>query len=60
MCLNAWPMGSVTFRKCSLVGVGVALLEEVCQCGDGLRGLLCSSSIQCGTQSRPSCLQIEM
>jgi hypothetical protein len=30
----------------SLVGVGVVLLEEVCHCGSGLRGLLCSSSTQ--------------
>lgn len=27
---------SRTIRKCSFVGVGVLLLEEVCQCGDGL------------------------
>ena len=29
MCLNVWPTGSGTIRKCGL-GVGVALLEEVC------------------------------
>jgi len=28
--------GSSTIRKYSLVGVGVALLEEVCHCGSGL------------------------
>ena len=29
MCLNAWSMGSGTIRRCGLVGVDVALLEEV-------------------------------
>jgi hypothetical protein len=28
--------GSGTIRECRLVGVGVALLEEVCHCGGGL------------------------
>jgi hypothetical protein len=28
--------GSGTIRKCGIVGVGVALLEEVCYCGDRL------------------------
>jgi len=28
--------GNGTTRRCGLVGVGVALLEEVCHCGDGL------------------------
>jgi hypothetical protein len=27
--------GSGTITRCSLVGVGVALLEEVCHCGSG-------------------------
>jgi hypothetical protein len=31
MCVNAWPLGSDTIRRCGL-GVGVALLEEVCHC----------------------------
>jgi hypothetical protein len=31
-----WPYGSGTTRRYDLVGVGVALLEEVCHCGDGL------------------------
>jgi hypothetical protein len=26
----AWPIGSGTIRRCGLVEVGVALLEEVC------------------------------
>ena len=34
----------------ALVG-GVALFEEVCHCGGGLWGLICSSHTQCGTQS---------
>jgi hypothetical protein len=36
MCLNAWPIENGTIRRCGLFGVGVALLEEVCHCGDGL------------------------
>ena len=35
MCLGAWPMGSGSIRRCGL-GVGVALLEELCHCGGGL------------------------
>ena len=27
---------SGTIRRCALVGVGVALMKEVCHCGDGL------------------------
>ena len=30
--LNMLGPGSGTIRKCDLVGVGVALLEEVCHC----------------------------
>ena len=30
MCLNVWPIGSDTIRRCVLVGIGVALLEEMC------------------------------
>ena len=29
MCLIAWPTGSGTIRRCVLVRMGVALLEEV-------------------------------
>jgi hypothetical protein len=29
MCLNAWPIGSGTIRRCGLIGVGMVLLEEV-------------------------------
>jgi hypothetical protein len=31
----AWP-GSGNIKRCDLVGVAVALLEEVCHCGSGL------------------------
>lgn len=37
MCLNAWPIGSGTIRRCGPVGVGVALLKEVCYWGQALR-----------------------
>jgi hypothetical protein len=30
-------LGSGTIRRYCLVGVGAALLKEVCHCGDGLR-----------------------
>jgi hypothetical protein len=36
----AWPMRSITIRPCDLFGGGVALLEEVHHCLDGLWGLL--------------------
>jgi len=29
MCLNAWPTGSGNIRRCGLVGIDVALFEEV-------------------------------
>ena len=31
------PVGSGTIRRCGLVGIGVALLEEVCHRGWALR-----------------------
>ena len=34
--LNVLGPGSDTIRRCDLVGVGMALLEEVCNCGGGL------------------------
>jgi hypothetical protein len=46
MCLDAWPMGSGSIKRCGLVGVGVALLGELCHYGGGLGGFLCSSSTQ--------------
>jgi hypothetical protein len=30
MCMNAWPIRNDTIIKYNLVGVGVALLQEVC------------------------------
>ena len=30
--------------KCGFVGVGVALLEEMCHCGGRIWGLLCSAT----------------
>ena len=30
-----WPIGSGIIRRCGLIGVDVALLEEVCHCGAG-------------------------
>ena len=38
MCLNAWPIGSDTIRWCGLLRIGVAFLQKVCHCGDGLWG----------------------
>ena len=34
------PIGSDTIRRCGFVGIGVALLEEVCHCEGGLWGLI--------------------
>ena len=44
-------LGSGTVSRYDLVGVGVALLEEVCHCGGELWGLIGSSYVQCDTQS---------
>ena len=33
--MNVWPKGSGTTRRCGLVEINVALLEEVHHCGDG-------------------------
>ena len=40
MCLNAWPIGSGTIRRCDLVGAGMALLEEAHHCDGGLLDLI--------------------
>jgi hypothetical protein len=34
--LNVLGLGTGTIRRYGLVGVGVALLEEMCHCGHGL------------------------
>jgi hypothetical protein len=36
----AWTLGSATIRWCGLVGIGLALLKEVCYCVGELRGFL--------------------
>jgi hypothetical protein len=33
---NMFDPRSCTIRRCVLVGVGLALLEEVCHCGGGI------------------------
>jgi hypothetical protein len=52
--LNMLGPGSGTIRRCGLVGVGVALLEEVYHCEVSF--LL----VAWGCQSSPECLQIKM
>lgn len=59
MCVNGWPMGSGIIRRWDLVGVGVALKEEVCHGRQVLRSLmlkLCpvwlSTSAACGSSCR--------
>ena len=47
MCLNAWPIGSGTIRRCGLVGVGVALMEKVCHCGFALRSAMLKLCLVC-------------
>ena len=37
---NTWPMWSGTIRRCGLVGISVALLEEVHHCVGGFWSLL--------------------
>jgi hypothetical protein len=32
ICVNGWPIGSGTIRRCGLVEIGVVTLEEVCHC----------------------------
>lgn len=58
-CNGGWkkmtPKGII--RRCGLVEISVALLEEVCCSGGGLWGLFCSSFPQYGTQSTSCCLQ---
>ena len=54
MCLNGWPMGNGMIRKYSLVGVGVALFEEVCYCEHVLWSSLCLGSAQWWWQSPPA------
>lgn len=59
VCVNAWHIGSSTIRRSSLIGVSMALLDDVCHCGGEIWVLICG-------QSRPSmadsfcCLQRNM
>ena len=36
MCVNAWPVGSGTIRRCGIAGVSVALLRTSVTVGVGL------------------------
>jgi len=51
VCLNAWSIGSGTMRMGDLIGVGVALLEEGCHCGGGLRDLIYGKALLSVAQS---------
>ena len=38
MCLNAWSIEHGSIRRCGLFfEVGVALMEELCHCGEGFK-----------------------
>ena len=41
-------IGIGTIRRCGLVGIGMAFLEDVYYSGDRLRALFCLSYTQCG------------
>lgn len=53
MCLDVCPIGSGTIRNCSLVGVAVAMLKEVCDCRVwwAFRSQMCSRYLPCGTEA---------
>ena len=42
-------IGSGTIRKCDFVGVGIVLLEKLCQCESRLLDIVCSSFLQCNS-----------
>ena len=46
ICLNVCPMENDTIRRYVLVRIGVALLEEIYYCGNGVIEFLCLSSAQ--------------
>lgn len=50
-------IGSGFAMRCGFIEVCVALLEEVCPCGDGLCRLLCSSFSRCANQIISCCLR---
>lgn len=36
ICKKMVLIGSYTIRRCGVVGIGMAFLEELCHCGGGL------------------------
>lgn len=69
ICLNAWPLGSGTVRRCGLSGVSVALLENHVTLGVGFEvsmlkvGPVWNSSpflVACGRQSLSGCCWIKV
>jgi hypothetical protein len=54
-CLYAWPIESDTSRRCGFIGVGVALLEEVCHLEAGFESYVLK--LRPVTQSSFSCLR---
>ena len=59
MCLNAQPRESDTIRRCGLIEVCVALLEEVCHYRSSFEVLYILKLCQCDTQS-PAAFVIKM
>jgi hypothetical protein len=69
MYLNVWPIGSVTIRRCDLIGGGVVLLEEGYPCVGGFEAshahalLSAEKSLllaACRCLSPPCCLQTKI
>ena len=59
-CLS---LGCDTIRRCGLVGIGVTLLEKVCQCRAGLWGLIYAQAMPSVVHSlslMPSDLDVEL
>ena len=62
ICLNAWSIESGTIRRCGFVGVGVALLEEMCHWGVGFWGLIyaqATPSVYTGSSLLPVHQEVE-
>ena len=53
VCLNAWPIKNSTIRRCNLVGVSLAFLEEVCHCGVGFEVSYAQAMPSVGHSSLP-------
>ena len=60
MCLNAWPIGSGTIRKCCLAGVGVALLEKVSLWRQALRSQVLSLGLMWHSLPLPADQDVEL